>query len=64
MKPYKELKIERRSVWLSVAMGIFVAILAFIVIHEISRDSDLALIMAGIIGILTMLLWPERFGSR
>ncbi|HTH37708.1 MAG TPA: hypothetical protein VL572_07065 [Pyrinomonadaceae bacterium] len=64
MKPYIEIRFERRSGWLSGGLGFFTAIVAFVVLLEIIPDRLSAVLIAATFGIIIALLLPERIGSR
>ena len=64
MKPYIEIKAERRSAWLSVGLGIFMAILAFVVLIDFIRDPLTTALIAVTFGIMAALLLPQRIPSR
>ena len=64
MKPYVEIKAERRSVWLSAGLGLVMAILGFVVLIDFIPDRLTTALIAATFGIVVALLLPERIGSR
>ncbi len=64
MKPYIEIRSERRAGWLSGGLGFFTAILCFVVVLEFIPDRLTTALIAATFGIIVALLLPERIGSR
>ncbi len=64
MKPYVEIKAERRSRWLSAGLGLFMAFLGFVVLIDFIPDRLTTVLIAATFGIVVALLLPERIGSR
>ena len=64
MKPYVEIKAERRSVWLSAGLGLFMAVLGFVVLIDFIPDPLTTALIATTFGIIVALLLPERIALR
>ncbi|HMQ05376.1 MAG TPA: hypothetical protein PKD26_15780 [Pyrinomonadaceae bacterium] len=64
MKPYVEIKAERRTGWLSAGLGLFMAILGFVVLIDFIADRFTTALIAATFGIIVALLLPERIAMR